>query len=81
MLFRALPWTLFQYLAVLPFSVLGAGAYFLSSVAAGQSWQDGAAILLLPMISVQAGYIVGPTARKPCGQLLGRLNISQSKEI
>jgi nitric oxide reductase large subunit len=71
----------FNILAVLPFSILGAGSYFLSSLAAGQSWFDSAAILLFPMISIQAGYIIGLTAREPYGQLLGRLNISQSKRI
>jgi hypothetical protein len=71
----------FSILAVLPFSVLGAGAYILSPLAAGQNWLDTVTILLLPIMSIQAGYIVGLTAREPYGQLLERLNIGQSKQI
>ncbi len=71
----------FNILVVLPFSILGAGAYIFSSWAAGQSLLESAAILWLPMISVQAGYMIGLTARDTYGQLLARLNISQSKRI
>ena len=71
----------FNILALLPFSILGAGAYIVSSWAAGQSLIDSAAVLLLPMIMVQAGYMVGLTARETYGQLLARLNIGQSKRV
>jgi nitric oxide reductase large subunit len=71
----------FNILALLPFSILGAGAYMVSSWAAGQSLFDSAAVLLVPMILIQAGYMLGLTARETYGQLLARLNIGQSKRI
>jgi hypothetical protein len=71
----------FNVLVLLPFSILGAGAYILSPWAAGQSLFDSAAVLCFPMISIQAGYMVGLTARETYRQLLGRLNIRQSKRI
>jgi hypothetical protein len=42
---------------------------------------DSTSVLVLPMISVQAGYMLGLTARETYGQFLARLNISQSKRI
>jgi hypothetical protein len=71
----------FNILVLLPFSILGAGAFIFWSCASGQSFLDSANILLFPFISVQAGYLVGLTAREPCGQVLARLNIGQSKRI
>jgi len=71
----------FNILVLLPFSILGAGAYVFSGWAAGQSFIDSAAILLFPMISVQAGYMLGLTAREAYGQLRARLNIGQSRQI
>ena len=71
----------FNILVLLPFSILGAGAYIFSGWAAGQGLIDSAAILLFPMISVQAGYMLGLTAREAYGQLRARLNIGQSPQI
>jgi hypothetical protein len=71
----------FNILALLPFSILGAGAFIVSGWAAGQSFFDNASTLLFPMILVQAGYMLGLTAREPYGQLLARMNIGQSRRI
>lgn len=71
----------FNILALVPFSLLGGGAFIISSWASGQSLFDSAAVLLLPMITVQAGYMLGLTARESYAQLLARLNIGQSKRI
>jgi hypothetical protein len=71
----------FNILVLLPFSVLGAGAFIFSSWASGQSFLDSASVLLLPIILVQAGYMLGLTARETYGQLLARLKIGQSKQI
>jgi hypothetical protein len=71
----------FNISVLLPFSVLGAGAYAFSSWASGQGFLDSASILLFPLISVQAGYMVGLTARETYGQLLARLNIGQSRRV
>jgi hypothetical protein len=71
----------FNILVLLPFSVLGAGAIICSSSTASQSFSDSAGILLFPLIAIQAGYLLGLTAREPYGQLLARLNIGHSKRI
>jgi hypothetical protein len=71
----------FNILVLLPFSFLGAGAYFLSPWAEGQTLFDSISVLCFPMVSIQAGYMVGLTAREAYAQLLGRLNIRQSKRI
>jgi len=71
----------FNILVLLPFSILGAGAYIVSAWAAGQSVFHSAVVLLFPMIAIQAGYMIGLTARDPFGQLLARLNTGQSKRI
>jgi hypothetical protein len=71
----------FNILVLLPVSVVAAGAFIFSSCASGQSFLDSASIVLFPLISVQAGYMLGLTAREPYGQVLTRLNIGQSKRI
>jgi hypothetical protein len=71
----------FNILVVLPFSILGAGAFIVSGWASGQSFVESASILLFPMILVQAGYMLGLTARETYGQLLARMNIGQSRRI
>jgi nitric oxide reductase large subunit len=71
----------FNILVLLPFSVLGAGAFIVSSWASGQSFFDSAALLLFPIIAVQAGFMLGLTAREAYGQLLVRLNIGQSRRV
>lgn len=70
----------FNILVLLPLSLLGAGAAIFSSCATGQSFFDSTWALILPFIVVQAGYILGLTARDSYGQLLARLNIGQQSE-
>jgi hypothetical protein len=71
----------FNVLALVPFSLLGAGAYIASCWMAGQGFFASAANLILPLISLQTGYMLGLTSRGAYAQLLARLNISQSKRI
>jgi hypothetical protein len=71
----------FNILALLPFTVLGGGAYVFSSWQTGQSLFDSAATLLVPAILVQAGYIFGLTTREAYIRLLARFHISQSKRV
>jgi len=71
----------FNILVLLPFSILGAGAFIFSSWSSGQSLFDSAGALVVPLISVQAGFMVGLTAREAYGQLRARLNIRQSRRI
>ena len=71
----------FNVLALLPLSVLGAGAYIVSAWANGQSLLDGAAIVLLPIIAVQVGYFLGLTTRPAYLHLRSRLNIRHSERV
>ena len=71
----------FNVLVMLPFSALGAGALMFSLWASGHAFPDSAGLLLVPMIAIQAGYMVGLTARDSYEQLLARLNIGQSERV
>ena len=71
----------FDILILFPFSLVGAGAFIFSSWGSGQSLFDSASALIFPLISVQAGYMCGLTAREAYGQLRARLNIGQTKRI
>jgi uncharacterized membrane protein (GlpM family) len=71
----------FNIWVVLPFSLLGAVATMLTSWAWGHSFFDSAGIVLFPIFAVQAGYMIGLTARETYGQLRVRLNIGQSERI
>ena len=71
----------FNILALLPFTVLGAGAYVVSSWQTGQSFFDSAATLIIPVILVQAGYMFGLTTRDAYSRLLARFHIGQSRRI
>ena len=71
----------FNVLVLLPFSILGAGAFLFSSWSLEHSLLDSAGFLLVLLVAVQAGFMLGLTARATYGQLLARLNIGQSKRI
>jgi hypothetical protein len=71
----------FNILALLPFSILAAGAYLFASWGSGLNFLDSASFLFLPMFAVQAGYMLGLTGRDIYGQLLERLKIGQSERI
>ena len=68
----------FNILALLPLSVLGAGAYMVSAWSNGQGLLDGLAAVALPIITVQAGYFLGLTTRPAYLHLRSRLNIRHS---
>ena len=59
-----------------PVTIAGALAYLFLSQGQGL----GTAILI-PAISLQAGYMIGLTSRDAFGQILARLNIAQSKRV
>lgn len=69
----------FNILVLLPFSSLAAGAFLATSVAAGQGLAESAGSLIVPMILVQAGYMLGLTAREGYAHLRGRLKIGLSR--
>jgi len=70
----------FNIAVLLPFSV-AAGALILMLGPAAQGFVDSVKLLMPALISVQAGYMVGLTAREFYGQLRVRLNIGQTKRI
>jgi hypothetical protein len=69
----------FNILALLPLSILGAGAYIVSAWAGGQGLLDSIAVVLLPVITVQVGYFLGLTTRPAYLHLRSRLNIRHSE--
>ena len=71
----------FNVLALLPLSVLGAGAYVVTAWSNGQGLLDGLAVVALPIITVQAGYFLGLTTRPAYSHLRSRLNIRQSERV
>lgn len=71
----------FNILALLPLSVLGAGAYMVSAWANGQGLLDGLAAVALPIIAVQAGYFLGLTTRPAYLHLRSRLNVRHSERV
>jgi hypothetical protein len=71
----------FNILALLPLSVLGAGAYMVSAWANGQGLLDGLAVVALPIIAVQVGYFLGLTTRPAYLHVRSRLNIRHSERV
>ena len=71
----------FSILALLPFSLLGAGAYIVNSWAAGQSILDSASVVFLPLVALQVGYFLGLTTRPAYSLLRAQLNIEHSKRV
>jgi hypothetical protein len=71
----------FNILALLPLSILGAGAYMVSAWANGQGLLDGLAVVALPIIAVQAGYFLGLTTRPAYLHLRSRLNVRHSERV
>ena len=69
----------FNVLALLPLSVLGAGAYIVSAWANGHGVLDSLAAVALPIIAVQLGYFLGLMTRPAYLQLRSRLNIRHSE--
>jgi nitric oxide reductase large subunit len=71
----------FNILALLPLSMLGAGAYLVTAWANGQSLLDGLAVVALAIITVQVGYFLGLTTRPAYLHLRSRLNIRHSERV
>ena len=71
----------FNVLALLPLSVLGAGAYIVSAWANGQGVLDSLAAVALSVIAVQLGYFLGLTTRPAYLHVRSRLNIRHSERV
>jgi hypothetical protein len=69
----------FNVFVLFPATIAGILAYaFLSQ---GQGLGAATVAILVPAISLQAGYMIGLTGRDTFAQLLARLNIAQSKRV
>ena len=67
----------FNVFVLFPVTVAGVLAYaFL-----GQGLGAATAAILIPAVSLQAGYMIGLTSRDAFAQLLARLNIAQSRRV
>jgi hypothetical protein len=66
----------FNVFVLFPVTIAGVLAYLFLSQGQGL----GTAILI-PAISLQAGYMIGLTSRDAFGQILAGLNIAQSKRV
>ena len=71
----------FTILALLPLSILGAGAYVVSACANGQGWLEALAAVALPIVTVQVGYFLGLTTRPAYHHLRSRLNLGHTERI
>ena len=69
----------FNVLALLPLSVLGAGAYIVTAWSNGQGLLNGLIAVILPIIAVQVGYFIGVTTRPAYLHLRSRINIRHSE--
>ena len=69
----------FNVLALLPLSVLGAGAYVVTAWSNGQGLLNSLIAVILPIIAVQVGYFIGVTTRPAYLHLRSRINIRHSE--
>jgi hypothetical protein len=68
----------FNMLILIPFSLLAVGAPIFSSWSTlSPSFND----MLFPIVSGQAGYMLGLTARETYGRVLARFDTTQSNRI
>jgi hypothetical protein len=71
----------FRVLILLPLSLLGVGFFLLSPWSSGSSFSESFRDVLLPLLFLQAGYMLGLTARGAYSHLAGRVKLVQSKRI
>jgi hypothetical protein len=69
----------FNFLTLLPFSVLGVVVSIVLTASAEQPLTDVPSALLSPVIVVQVGYVFGLIMRENYGHFLARFNLSPSK--
>ena len=71
----------FNVLALLPLSFLGAGALVATSWSSGQDLHEGMLLLILPAIALQAGFMIGLSARDAYRHLLVRFNLATKTRL
>jgi hypothetical protein len=71
----------FSILVLAPFCTLGAGAYIVTSVSAGQSILSCAGDLIVPFTAIQMGFFLGLMSREPLTAVLAWLDPRPSKRV
>jgi hypothetical protein len=71
----------FSILALLPLSFLGAGALVASSWSSGPDLSESLMVSILPAFTLQAGYMIGLSARGAYCHFLVRFNDTQSRLV
>jgi hypothetical protein len=71
----------FKVLVLLPISLIGSAIFVLVNLSSGLSPYANLGDLLFPLISGQAGYMMGLTGRDTYGHILARLHAVQSNRI
>jgi hypothetical protein len=71
----------FRVLVLLPASLIGSAIFFLINLSSGLSFYAGLGDLLFLLISGQASYMLGLTARDTYGHILARFHAVQSDRI
>jgi hypothetical protein len=71
----------FNVLVLLPVSLIGSATFILVNLSSGLSFHANLGELLFPLISGQAGYMLGLTGRDTYGHILARFHAAQSNRI
>ncbi len=71
----------FNVLVLLPVSLIGSAIFIVVNLSSGLSFYAGLGDLLFPLISGQAGYMLGLTGRDAYGHILARFHAAQSNRI
>ena len=71
----------FNILALVPLSIVAGTAALAASWLSGQGLFGGNHLFLLPLMAIQAGYMIGLTARDAVAQLRLRANPDQAKRL
>lgn len=71
----------FNVLILLPVSLIGSAIFFLVNWSSGLGFHANLGDLLFPLISGQAGYMLGLTGRDTYGHILARFHATQSNRI
>ena len=71
----------FNALVLLPISLIGSAIFILVNLSSGLSFYDNLGDFLFPLISGQAGYILGLTGLGAYGHIMARFQAAQSNRI
>jgi hypothetical protein len=71
----------FNVLVLLPASLIGSAIFVMVNVSSGLSFYADVGDLLVPLISGQAGYMLGLCGRESYGHMLARFHAVQSNRI